>query len=51
MAETASSTSAKKQHMIKLGIFVKRHPSLTSEEFHECAYTVFDMTFSEEPGS
>jgi hypothetical protein len=28
-------TNTKKEPMIRLGIYVKRHPSLTSEEFHE----------------
>jgi hypothetical protein len=40
MAANTSSSGAK-QTLIKLGIFVKRHPSLSSEEFHEYAYTVF----------
>ncbi|KAF1979245.1 hypothetical protein BU23DRAFT_448016 [Bimuria novae-zelandiae CBS 107.79] len=35
MAENTSSTGTKKQQLIKLGIFVKRDPSLTSEELHE----------------
>lgn len=30
-----SSNSAKQQSMVRLDIYVKRHPSLSSAEFHE----------------
>jgi len=37
MAETKSTPpeAAKTQPMVRLDIYVKRHPSLTSEQFHE----------------
>ena len=36
MAENnASSDGARKQSMVRLDIYVKRHPSLSSTEFHE----------------
>ena len=35
MAENTSK-SVKKQSMVRLDLYVKRHPSLSSEEFHEC---------------
>lgn len=36
-----SSNSATKQSMVRLDIYVKRHPSLNSAEFHEFVGTFF----------
>jgi hypothetical protein len=41
----ASSTTTKKEPMVRLGIYVKRHPSLTSEEFHEYGALNTKVTF------
>lgn len=36
-----SSNGVKKQSMVRLDIYVKRHPSLSSKEFHEFVGTFY----------
>jgi hypothetical protein len=46
MAEIKDNVSAGNpgiQQMVRLDIYVKRHPSLTVEEFHKCENTVLDF--------
>ncbi|KAF2867148.1 hypothetical protein BDV95DRAFT_611020 [Massariosphaeria phaeospora] len=35
--DNASAANAWDQHMIRLDIYVKKHPSLTTAEFHKCS--------------
>jgi hypothetical protein len=42
---STSPTGTEKEPMIRLGIYVKRHPSLTSKEFHEFVSTGLSSCF------